>query len=389
MGSRDRAPHRPEQARQPLEDQGPGALGDLIDLHVTDMNEVLRAPRRSKAFTLRCTQDKLGKLKLKDLTREGLIQFGKGRAKGGAGPVTIRMDIGYIELVVSHASAVHAVRAPIEPTDVARIALKRPGLVGKGRERDRRPTLDELQALADCFASDSRQIIPLGRIMRFAVATAMRQDEICRIRWGVHRCQGSYRHRGRPEDWAAAGFKDTLLRWQMKPEVAHGNEKAVQLRVKLEAVKLVKERGVAVAQAAHHTAVDDTYRFVSKHRARCHRVSRKTVDGAARHLAALGERRAFQEKARRRAIHVGPVIDAVAPPPALPGRDRFHIDAVPLVQEGMAHRGECAHVCNLLRRYTCDNRTHHCRAAPVPRQTVCRSSRPGLISPSRRSVRRR
>lgn len=36
-----------------------------------------------------------------------------------------------------------------------------------------------------------------------------------------------------PEEavWAAAGFKDTLLRWKMKPEVVHGNEKAVQPRV--------------------------------------------------------------------------------------------------------------------------------------------------------------
>jgi hypothetical protein len=31
--------------------------------------------------------------------------------------------------------------------------------------------------------------------------------------------------------WAAAGFDDTLLRWKMKPEVDHGNEKAIQPRV--------------------------------------------------------------------------------------------------------------------------------------------------------------
>ena len=31
-----------------------------------------------------------------------------------------------------------------------------------------------------------------------------------------------------PEQWAAAGFIDTLLRWKMKLEVGHGNEKAIQ-----------------------------------------------------------------------------------------------------------------------------------------------------------------
>nr|WP_315428393.1 site-specific integrase [uncultured Albidiferax sp.] len=161
----------------------PTTFGDLINLHVTDMKEVMRAPRRSKAFTLDALQTKLGKVRLKELTRERLIQFGKDRAKEGAGPVTIGMDIGYIKLVVSHAAAVHGIGVQVEPIDLARIALKRLGLVGKGRERDRRPTLDELQALTDYFENNHRQIIPIGRIMRFAIATAMRQDEICRIRW--------------------------------------------------------------------------------------------------------------------------------------------------------------------------------------------------------------
>jgi hypothetical protein len=33
------------------------------------------------------------------------------------------------------------------------------------------------------------------------------------------------------EDWAAAGFTDTLLRWKMKPEVVHGEKKDIQSRV--------------------------------------------------------------------------------------------------------------------------------------------------------------
>lgn len=32
-------------------------------------------------------------------------------------------------------------------------------------------------------------------------------------------------------DWAAAGFDDTLLRWQMKPEVVNGEKKDIQSRV--------------------------------------------------------------------------------------------------------------------------------------------------------------
>ena len=35
------------------------------------------------------------------------------------------------------------------------------------------------------------------------------------------------------EDWAAAGFIDTLLRWKMKLEVGYGNEKAIQPGVQI------------------------------------------------------------------------------------------------------------------------------------------------------------
>jgi hypothetical protein len=54
---------------------------------------------------------------------------------------------------------------------LARIALKRLGLIGKGIERDRRPTESEIDALIALFDSNKRQIIPVGRIIRFAIAT--------------------------------------------------------------------------------------------------------------------------------------------------------------------------------------------------------------------------
>jgi integrase len=93
------------------------------------------------------------------------------------------IDLGYIKTILCHAAAVHGIVVSTESINLARIALTRLGLVGKGDERDRRPTQDELDRLIAAFDSNPRQQIPLGRIIRFAVATAMRQDEICRIEW--------------------------------------------------------------------------------------------------------------------------------------------------------------------------------------------------------------
>jgi len=158
-------------------------FGDLIALHRQDLAEVGIKLGRSKDFSLTYLDKALGHLKILELDRERLIKFGKDRAKEGAGPVTLGMDLGYLKTVFSHAVAVHGITLSTEPVDLARIALKRLGLIGKGDERDRRPTQDELDAITAALDENPRLQIPISRIVRFAVATAMRQDEICRVEW--------------------------------------------------------------------------------------------------------------------------------------------------------------------------------------------------------------
>ncbi|WP_245620175.1 hypothetical protein [Phenylobacterium immobile] len=141
MGLGRRAPDRSRRGAQASRTAKLRTLGDLIDLHIEDTKEVGRAPGRSKDAALSMLKRELG-----------------GR------------NIGTIKLVLSHAAAVHGVAVPVEPVDLARIALKRLGLVGKGNARNRGPTDDELARLVAHFDGNPRQIIPLGR---FAVATAM------------------------------------------------------------------------------------------------------------------------------------------------------------------------------------------------------------------------
>lgn len=147
------------------------------------MKEVGKAPGRSKDATLQMLKRELGKLRLVEIDRERLVRFGRERAATGAGPVTVGMDIGAVRLVLSHAAAVHGVPVKVEPVDLARIALKRLGLIGKSNERDRRPTEEELQALFAHFDANDRMTIPMSRMIKFAIATAMRQEEICRVTW--------------------------------------------------------------------------------------------------------------------------------------------------------------------------------------------------------------
>lgn len=155
----------------------------LIDLHIADMLEVGKALRRSKTYTLEKLKEKIGTVRFDLLDRERIIQFARERRAEGAGPPTISADISYIKTILIHASAVHGISVSPEQVDLARVALKRLGLVGKAQERDRRPTQEEIDQLIAYFDSNSRQKSPMSRLVKFAVATAMRQSEICSIEW--------------------------------------------------------------------------------------------------------------------------------------------------------------------------------------------------------------
>ena len=158
-------------------------FGDIIDLHVQDMLEVGKIIRRSKRAVLESLKIALGGYRLEEMTRPTLIEFGKKRAKQGAGPATLAVDFSFIGTLMTHAAAVHGISVFPEQVKLARVALIRLGLVGNASERDRRPTQRELDDLIKYFDEKPRQLIPMSRIIRFAVATALRQQEICKIIW--------------------------------------------------------------------------------------------------------------------------------------------------------------------------------------------------------------
>lgn len=158
-------------------------VGALVDLHLEDLRELGRPIRRSKMAVMETLKRDLGAIRIDRLDRSLLIQYGKQRAAEGAGPVTLAVDLSYLRTVLTHAAAVHGVQVNTESIRLARAALSRLGLVGRSHERDRRPTEDEVYALLGYFDTKTNMIIPMGRIVRFAIATAMRQEEICKIEW--------------------------------------------------------------------------------------------------------------------------------------------------------------------------------------------------------------
>jgi hypothetical protein len=100
-------------------------------------------------MVLKALKASLGRVNLKDITRDRLIEFGRKRAAQGVGPATLAIDFSFIRTIPSHAAGVHGIEVSVESVQLARAALKHLDLVGKSNERDRRPTQDELIRLIE------------------------------------------------------------------------------------------------------------------------------------------------------------------------------------------------------------------------------------------------
>ena len=175
------------------------SLSELITLYIEDMG---RQIARSKLGALQLISNSaLGKKRIDSLTTRDLVKHGQERRKEkkqilksgrvkilpGAGVSTLNGEYSYLGVILKWAKS-HGYAVNSNLTKEAREDLKTNKLVGKGRERNRRPLQSEIDALINYFeVTQAKRDIPLGTIMRFAIGSGLRLGEICNLRWEDYR----------------------------------------------------------------------------------------------------------------------------------------------------------------------------------------------------------
>ncbi|MCO8167889.1 site-specific integrase [Pseudomonas sp. 21LCFQ02] len=161
----------------------------MIDRYL-DEYEKLRPLGRTKRATLNAIKETwLGDLNDEQITSQKLVEYALGRIeRDGIQPQTVGNDL-------AHLGAVLAVARPawgyiIDPMAMpdARKVLRKMGAVTRSAERERRPTLDELDRILHYFEEmrDRRkQEIDMVRVVLFALFSTRRQEEITRIKWSL------------------------------------------------------------------------------------------------------------------------------------------------------------------------------------------------------------
>ena len=153
-------------------------VADLIDKYADSLNT---APGRTKDSTLKMLKREIGKVKLASLNAVVLRDFIDRRQEAGAGGVTIAGDLSFLSAVLKWGKHSRKLDLPERLALDARASLSYSGMNTRSAERDREPTEDELERLYRHWESNPWQKVPMPLLCKFAIATGMRQGEICRL----------------------------------------------------------------------------------------------------------------------------------------------------------------------------------------------------------------
>lgn len=156
-------------------------LAQVIDRYITESKKALG---RTKAQVLRAIKaNDIAEMRCSRITSADLIAFAQ----------SLNVQPQTVGNYLSHLGAVFAVARPMwgYPLDQqaikdAFVVAKRMGVTSKSRERDRRPTIEELDRLMDHFGVVKKRrpdSAPMQRIILFAIFSTRRQEEITRILW--------------------------------------------------------------------------------------------------------------------------------------------------------------------------------------------------------------
>lgn len=127
-------------------------------------------------YMLKRISEGLGPLLASALRPQTLADYCKARKEEGAGPYTVNMEISRLGTILRYAAISLNTTFP-DVVSQARPLLSHTGLIGGGGKRERRPTEDEIQGIVKELDQ------PYSDAVLFAIHTAMRRGEICRIRW--------------------------------------------------------------------------------------------------------------------------------------------------------------------------------------------------------------
>jgi integrase len=158
-------------------------LAGAIDRYIAESKNPVLGTKAQVLKTIKNTDQ--GEIKCSDITSQKLVSFARELTQS-VEPQTCANYFSHLSNIFTVARPAWGYPLSREEFEDALTVLKKLGLIRKSAERNRRPTLDELDRLMEHFGRirDHRpSSIPMQKIVAFAVFSTRRQEEITLLRW--------------------------------------------------------------------------------------------------------------------------------------------------------------------------------------------------------------
>lgn len=151
-------------------------LSEVFDLALAEKNV-----GKTKRNVLEHLREGIGMILNDHLQPKDIVDYIKTR---GYGPATAQQELSILVTTLNLANLAWGYYIPIGVMERARAALKAAKMISKSKERDRRPTEEELDRLCDWF--DEHSVFPMRDIIWFSIYTTMRASEVAKLRWDTY-----------------------------------------------------------------------------------------------------------------------------------------------------------------------------------------------------------
>ena len=158
-------------------------LSAVIDRYIAESKNMVLGTKAQVLKTIRNSD--LGETKCSDITSHALVSFARDLTKN-VEPQTCGNYFSHLSNIFTVARPAWGNPLSRQEFEDAVTVIKKLGLIRKGNERNRRPTLEELDRLMAHFGRirDHRpSSIPMQKIVAFALFSTRRQEEITLLRW--------------------------------------------------------------------------------------------------------------------------------------------------------------------------------------------------------------
>lgn len=154
-------------------------VSDVIKDRLQRGAELARTAKHTLNFI---SEHEFGQTKVGTLTQQQLYDFADLLSSEERSPQTVAGYMSHLARTLNWAND----RGTIIPVEVVAIAMRtmwEDEVLARSEQRDRRPEVWELDQILSAIFKNKRQKIPVGHILVFALFSARRISEICRLRW--------------------------------------------------------------------------------------------------------------------------------------------------------------------------------------------------------------